>query len=141
TQVGGLPLITIGRVSMADKSLPGKRLFDMTLASALLLLTLPVTLATALLVKLSDGGPLFFRQQRVGRKGEPFRMLKFRSMVVGADEMVGALELRSVTDGLLFKVPDDPRVTPVGRVIRRFSIDELPQLWNVLRGEMSMVGP
>jgi lipopolysaccharide/colanic/teichoic acid biosynthesis glycosyltransferase len=98
-------------------------------------------LATAVAIKLDDRGPVFYRQRRVGRNGESFEMLKFRSMVVGADNMREVLEVANVTDGLLFKLDADPRITRVGNFIRRASFDEMPQLWNVLRGDMSLVGP
>ena len=107
-----------------------------------LLLLAPVLLAVAAVVKLQDGGPVFFRQARVGRDGEPFGMLKFRSMVVDAEaRLADARRERNEVDGVLFKIKDDPRITRVGRFLRRFSIDELPQLFNVLRGDMSLVGP
>ena len=126
-----------------------KRALDVAVAAVmlvlllplLLLLTLPVMLVTALAIKLGDGGPVLYRQRRVGQGGREFFMFKFRSMVVDADRMVDELADLNLTDGLLFKVAHDPRVTPVGRLIRRTSIDELPQLLNVLRGEMSVVGP
>jgi exopolysaccharide biosynthesis polyprenyl glycosylphosphotransferase len=140
-QVGGLPLIPLGRAARTARALPAKRLFDVLGASLLLLFSAPVMLATALAIRLDDGGPVLYRQRRVGRGGRVFGMLKFRSMVVGADRLVIDLRDQNVTDGLLFKLADDPRVTRVGRHIRRLSIDELPQLLNVLRGEMSLVGP
>jgi lipopolysaccharide/colanic/teichoic acid biosynthesis glycosyltransferase len=96
-----------------------------------------VTLA----IKLDDGGPVLFRQRRVGRNGRTFEILKFRSMRLDAEEQIIDLRDANLTDGLLFKVRNDPRVTRVGAVIRRLSVDELPQLWNVIRGEMSLVGP
>src|SRR4051794_15415857 len=141
TQVGGLPLISMGKVVRTRETTPGKRILDVAAAAFLLLLTAPVMLATALAIKLDDRGPLFFRQKRVGQGGEVFSVLKFRTMVVGADQMVDEMAKLNITDGLLFKVRDDPRVTRVGHVLRRLSLDELPQLLNVLRGEMSMVGP
>jgi exopolysaccharide biosynthesis polyprenyl glycosylphosphotransferase len=141
TQVGGLPLIPLGKVTRTRSALPGKRVFDVLLGSLLLVMALPVMLATAVAIKLDDRGPLLYRQRRVGQGGRQFAMLKFRSMVVNADQMLEALTDRNVTDGLLFKMTEDPRVTRVGRVIRNLSIDELPQLWNVVRGEMSLVGP
>ncbi|MHB8671422.1 MAG: sugar transferase, partial [Acidimicrobiales bacterium] len=122
-------------------AMPGKRALDVLVATAVLLVFAPLMVLTAIAVKLFDGGPVLFRQDRVGRDGEIFPMLKFRSMVVGAESMVLSLRGRNAANGLLFKVHDDPRVTAVGRVIRRWSIDELPQLFNVLRGEMSLVGP
>lgn len=141
THVGGVPLLPVGRVSLSRGARRVKRAFDVVVTAVLLVVSLPVMAAVALAVRLEDGGPVLYRQQRVGRNGTTFRMLKFRSMVVGADRHVIDLRDRNATDGLLFKVPDDPRTTRVGRVIRRLSIDELPQLWNVLRGEMSLVGP
>jgi lipopolysaccharide/colanic/teichoic acid biosynthesis glycosyltransferase len=100
----------------------------------------PLGLVVSLAVKLDSAGPVFFRQPRVGRDGRPFAMLKFRSMIDGAEAQRAALESRNETAGL-FKLSDDPRITRVGRWLRRTSIDELPQLFNVLRGEMSLVGP
>ena len=140
-QVGGLPLITLGRVARSRQSLPGKRTFDLAVSSVLLLLVAPLMVATAVAVWLDDRGPILYRQRRVGQGGRPLWVLKFRSMVVGADSKAHELAELNVTDGLLFKVRDDPRVTRVGRVIRRLSIDELPQLFNVVRGDMSLVGP
>jgi lipopolysaccharide/colanic/teichoic acid biosynthesis glycosyltransferase len=95
----------------------------------------------AVIVKLHDGGPVFFRQARVGRAGQIFPMMKFRSMAVDAEDRLDDLLLLNESDGLMFKIRDDPRITPVGRFMRRYSVDELPQLLNVLRGEMSLVGP
>ncbi|HMC41506.1 MAG TPA: exopolysaccharide biosynthesis polyprenyl glycosylphosphotransferase [Acidimicrobiales bacterium] len=140
SQVGGLPLIPLGRVHRRS-SLPGKRIFDLVLASLALVAFAPVLAVVAIAIRLDDKGPVFYRQRRVGRQGRLFGMLKFRSMVVGADRLIIDLRHRNVTDGLLFKLRDDPRVTRVGRFIRRTSMDELPQLWNVIKGEMSLVGP
>lgn len=119
-----------------------KRALDVA-ASLLLLLALAPLLATiALLVYLEDRGPVLYAQVRIGEGGRPFRMFKFRSMVVDADARRADLETDDLaTDGLRFKMRRDPRITRIGRWIRRASIDELPQLWNVLRGEMSLVGP
>jgi exopolysaccharide biosynthesis polyprenyl glycosylphosphotransferase len=141
SELGGVPFIPLGRVLRTRTSFPGKRALDLGAALLLLLLLLPVFAAAALAIKHDDGGPVFFRQRRVGKGGEPFGMLKFRSMVVGADRMKTELLDRNFSDGLLFRVADDPRITKVGRVLRRLSVDELPQLWNVVRGQMSLVGP
>jgi exopolysaccharide biosynthesis polyprenyl glycosylphosphotransferase len=141
TQVGGLPLIALGMVSRNVRSVPGKRLFDLVVGSVLLLLAAPVMVATSIAIWLQDRGPILFHQQRVGQGGQTFATLKFRSMVVGAEHLLAELKDNNVTDGLLFKMERDPRVTPIGRLIRRYSIDELPQLLNVLKGEMSLVGP
>jgi lipopolysaccharide/colanic/teichoic acid biosynthesis glycosyltransferase len=119
----------------------GKRAFDVVGSLALLLVLLPALLIAAVAIKLSDRGPVLFWQQRVGLDGRSFRMCKLRSMVVDAERLVIDLRDQSFTDGLLFKVENDPRVTAVGRWIRRTCIDEAPQLWNVLRGDMSLVGP
>jgi exopolysaccharide biosynthesis polyprenyl glycosylphosphotransferase len=140
-QVGGLPLIPLGKIAQRRTTLPGKRLFDLVGATLMMLAISPVMAFTAIAIKLFDRGPVFYRQSRVGRGGEMFKMLKFRSMVEGAERTIIDLRDQNATNGLLFKVYDDPRVTRVGRTIRRFSIDELPQLWNVVKGEMSLVGP
>jgi lipopolysaccharide/colanic/teichoic acid biosynthesis glycosyltransferase len=100
-----------------------------------------VLLAVAIAVKVSSPGPVMFRQERVGRHGRPFVMHKFRSMYVDAEARLAQLQHLNDRDGVLFKMRDDPRVTPVGRFIRRYSLDELPQLFDVLLGTMSMVGP
>jgi exopolysaccharide biosynthesis polyprenyl glycosylphosphotransferase len=140
-QVGGLPLIPLGTIARHIRTLPGKRMVDLVLSAMMLVLAAPLFALTAVAIKVFDNGPILYRQRRVGRDGKPFHMLKFRSMVVGAERLVIDLRDRNTTNGLLFKVLDDPRITRVGRVIRRFSIDELPQLWNVMRGQMSLVGP
>ncbi len=118
-----------------------KRLFDVVVASAVLALISPVFAAIALVIKMTSPGPVFFRQERVGRYGEPFDMLKFRSMVVNAEELLAELQVENEGSGPLFKMKADPRVTSIGRFIRKSSLDELPQLINVLRNEMSLVGP
>jgi lipopolysaccharide/colanic/teichoic acid biosynthesis glycosyltransferase len=122
-------------------SLALKRILDITGAAAGLVALSPVFAVTALLIRLEDGGPVFFRQTRVGRHGIHFGMYKFRSMVIGADKLKDKLIERNESDGVTFKIRQDPRITRVGRVIRKLSIDELPQLWNVLKGDMSLVGP
>lgn len=118
-----------------------KRGFDIVGASVILLCTAPVLAAAALAVKLTSRGPILFRQVRLGRNGAPLEVLKLRSMVVDAEQRLDDLRHLNEADGVLFKMARDPRVTPVGRVLRKLSIDELPQLWCVLRGDMSMVGP
>jgi exopolysaccharide biosynthesis polyprenyl glycosylphosphotransferase len=118
-----------------------KRAFDVTVASLVLLLALPIMLITAAAIKLDSRGPVLFRQVRVGKDAEPFEILKFRSMCAGAEAQQADLASLNERSGPLFKVTCDPRVTRVGRFIRKTSIDELPQLWNVIRGEMSVVGP
>jgi exopolysaccharide biosynthesis polyprenyl glycosylphosphotransferase len=118
-----------------------KRTFDVVVAGCLVLVTSPLLLLVALLVRLQDGGPVLYRQRRVGANGAEFDMIKFRSMVVDAEARLPEIAHANEHDGVLFKIREDPRVTRVGRFIRKFSIDELPQLFNVLRGEMSLVGP
>src|SRR6185369_477614 len=103
--------------------------------------TLPICAIAAIAIKLTSRGPVFYSSERIGIDGKPFSMLKFRTMVQDADKQLANLLDANESDGLLFKIRSDPRVTPVGRVLRRFSIDELPQFINVLRREMSVVGP
>ncbi|PRY63207.1 Undecaprenyl-phosphate galactose phosphotransferase WbaP/exopolysaccharide biosynthesis polyprenyl glycosylphosphotransferase [Knoellia remsis] len=137
----GLPLLELEGPSASRPRRMLKRVFDVTVTSMLVLAFAPVLLVVALLVKLGDGGPVLFTQQRVGRQGRPFGVLKFRSMVVGADTLTATMRNKHDVDHVLSKDEDDPRITRVGRVIRRYSLDELPQLFNVLRGDMSLVGP
>ncbi|MGZ6697449.1 MAG: sugar transferase [Solirubrobacteraceae bacterium] len=118
-----------------------KRTFDIVVSSLLVLLLSPLLLASAAAIRLSSRGPLIYRSIRPGIGGQPFACLKFRTMYRDADTHQHRLERHNEADGALFKIRDDPRVTPVGRLLRRFSVDELPQLFNVLRGEMSLVGP
>jgi exopolysaccharide biosynthesis polyprenyl glycosylphosphotransferase len=117
-----------------------KQVLDFAGALTLILLTLPVLVAVALAVR-ADGGPAFFTQTRIGRHGRTFRMVKFRSMVVDAEARKAALMAANEGAGPLFKMRNDPRVTRIGAVIRKYSIDELPQLFNVLTGSMSLIGP
>jgi lipopolysaccharide/colanic/teichoic acid biosynthesis glycosyltransferase len=119
----------------------GKRLVDLFLGAAALLVTLPLLTALALAVRVTSAGPALYRQERIGRKMRPFTMLKLRTMVDGADRLVAGLLEETGADERFYKFHDDPRITGVGRWLRRWSLDELPQLWNVLRGEMSLVGP
>ena len=139
----GLQLMELEGPRHQNASRASKRLFDLVGATLLLLLASPLLLVTALAVKLHDGGPVLFRQQRVGRNGDLFDCFKFRSMVVDADARMAevAATNKNGDDHVLFKAENDPRVTGPGRLIRRFSIDEVPQFLNVLRGEMSLVGP
>ena len=122
-------------------SLAAKRGIDCLGGAVGLLVSLPVLALAAIAIRLEDGGPVFYPQQRCGRHGRLFRMLKLRTMVVGAEGLQKQLEDRNQMDGPVFKMEDDPRVTRVGDVLRRFSIDELPQFLNVLWGDMSLVGP
>jgi exopolysaccharide biosynthesis polyprenyl glycosylphosphotransferase len=135
------PLLYVEAPSLSRMQRGVKRAFDVALATTLLVLSAPVFAVVALLVRLGDGGPVFFRQQRVGQGDSRFTMLKFRTMVVDAEARLAALELDNQRRGPLFKLDVDPRVTRVGRFLRASSLDELPQLINVVRGEMSLVGP
>jgi lipopolysaccharide/colanic/teichoic acid biosynthesis glycosyltransferase len=119
----------------------GKRAFDLVVATAVLVLAGPVLLLCAAAIRLDTPGPLLFGQQRTGRNGRRFRMWKFRTMVANAEDLKASLAHLNVLPLPDFKVPDDPRITRVGRFLRATSLDELPQLINVLRGEMSLVGP
>jgi exopolysaccharide biosynthesis polyprenyl glycosylphosphotransferase len=118
-----------------------KRAFDIVFASAILLIVWPVMAVAALLIKLTSRGPVVFRQVRVGRGGRYFTCYKFRSMCADAEDKKKTLMHLNEVDGPVFKIKCDPRVTPIGSVLRKFSIDELPQLFNVLKGDMSVVGP
>ena len=132
--------IAVAPARCSESDLALKRVFDATVATGCLLLATPILLAAAAAVKLSSRGPVFFIQTRVGLNGRKFRMYKFRTMVNGADTMIRHSN-RSITRGPVFKDARDYRITEVGRFLRRFSIDELPQLFNVFQGDMSMVGP
>jgi lipopolysaccharide/colanic/teichoic acid biosynthesis glycosyltransferase len=138
--VHGLTLLGVRHFGLSRSSIAVKRSFDLFGAGLGLLVLSPVFLVIAVLVKLDSPGPVFYRQIRIGRDGRPFRMWKFRTMVDGADAMKAPLRERNEADGL-FKIAGDPRITPVGGVLRHYSLDELPQLINAVRGEMSLVGP
>jgi exopolysaccharide biosynthesis polyprenyl glycosylphosphotransferase len=137
----GLPLLHIDKPQYQGTKGFQKRAFDVCFALAALAATLPVLLTTAIAIKLTSRGPVFYSAERIGIDGKPFSMLKFRTMVEDADKQLAGLLANNESDGLLFKMREDPRVTSVGRILRRFSIDELPQFINVLRQEMSVVGP
>jgi exopolysaccharide biosynthesis polyprenyl glycosylphosphotransferase len=141
--VAGLPLIHVETPRYSGSKHFTKRAFDLAGSSALIVVLSPVLLAIALSVRLTSRGPILFRQERIGINGSRFRMLKFRSMVVDAEDLLEQLKLEENRKGnaVLFKMANDPRVTPAGRFLRRFSLDELPQLFNVFAGNMSLVGP
>ena len=139
-RVGEAPLLTFSAAPLEDVRLVVKRFFDIAASFAALVLLSPFIGVIALLIKLTSKGPSVYCQERCGLNGRKFTMYKFRSMVENADELKGRYEHMSERT-VAFKIADDPRITPVGRWIRRFSIDEVPQLYNVLRGEMSIVGP
>jgi lipopolysaccharide/colanic/teichoic acid biosynthesis glycosyltransferase len=129
------------RVEHTRANGPGKRLVDVILAAAALLIIWPLLAVLGLVVRVSSAGPALFRQERIGRGMRPFTMLKLRTMVVGADRLVAGLLDKTGVDQRFYKFQDDPRITRAGRWLRRWSLDELPQLWNVVRGDMSLVGP
>lgn len=140
--VCGLPLIHVEKPQYHGAKQFQKRLFDVIFSGSALLIGLPILLAVALAVKLTSKGPVFYRQERIGLDGHAFEMIKFRTMVDGADKMVDKLAALNESDGgVLFKIREDPRVTPLGRFLRKYSIDELPQFINVLKRDMSVVGP
>ncbi|UOE42743.1 sugar transferase [Agromyces larvae] len=139
--VEGLPLIHVETPRFEGGKHVLKRGFDILAAGFGLLLITPLLLVIAAGIKLDDGGPVLFRQRRIGRNGETFEMLKFRSMVTDAEARLATLQARNDGSGPLFKLKDDPRITRIGAFLRSHSLDELPQLWNVVRGDMSMVGP
>lgn len=118
-----------------------KRLIDLALSAALLLGCLPLFAVLAILIRLDSPGPVIYRSRRVGRNGNLFWCFKLRTMVVNAEQLRGALMARNSRSAILFKVADDPRITRVGKLLRKYSADELAQLWNVVKGEMSLVGP
>jgi exopolysaccharide biosynthesis polyprenyl glycosylphosphotransferase len=140
--VAGLPLIHVDKPQYQGAQRFQKRFFDVAVASAVLVCGLPVLFVTALAIKVTSPGSVFYRQERIGLDGRPFQMIKFRTMVDGADKMAGELAtLNECEGGVLFKLHDDPRVTRVGRFLRKYSLDELPQFINVLKRDMSVVGP
>lgn len=139
--VEGLPLMHVELPQFEGGKHVLKRAFDVVLASVALIMLAPLFLVIAIAIRRDSEGPVLFRQERVGRNGQTFRMLKFRSMVQTAESDLLELRDKNEGSGLLFKMKDDPRVTAVGRVLRKYSLDELPQFWNVLLGDMSLVGP
>ncbi len=139
--VGGLPLMHIDPPRATDASRLGKRLFDLVGSAALILAFSPVFLVAFLSIRLHDRGHALFRQTRIGRDGEPFTCFKFRTMVTDAEARIAQLQQELGHSALLFKMKEDPRITKPGKWLRRFSVDELPQLFNVFRGDMSLVGP
>jgi exopolysaccharide biosynthesis polyprenyl glycosylphosphotransferase len=135
------PLLYVEAPSLSKAQLVAKRMLDVVLSSLALLVLSPVIAMVALGIKINDRGPIFFSQKRVGRRGREFGVLKFRSMRVDAEKQLALLKATNERQGPLFKMENDPRVTRIGRFLRDSSLDELPQLINVLRGEMSLVGP
>jgi exopolysaccharide biosynthesis polyprenyl glycosylphosphotransferase len=140
-EFGGLPLVSLREPALDDFQRFAKRGFDLCVGSAMLLFLAPLMLLIAVLIKLDSRGSVLFKQERVGEKGKHFQMYKFRSMVPDAERRSDEVIRRDEHGRLVFKSKNDPRVTRVGKIIRRTSLDELPQLFNVLKGEMSLVGP
>ncbi len=140
--IAGYPILQVHKTPLHGWRRVYKRLLDVCVAFLGLIITIPFSLLTMVLIHLDSKGPLLVRLKRVGRGGSVFTLYKFRSMVVNAQEMKGAMQgMNERSDGPLFKMKNDPRITRVGRWLRKASLDELPQLWNVLKGEMSLVGP
>ncbi len=140
-EIGGIPLINLRTIEIKGFDRVLKGIEDQVFGLIMLLLSLPLLLVTAIAIKLDSRGPVFFKQQRLGRNGKSFYVYKFRSMIEGADQMLEDVRVLNEAEGPLFKIKEDPRITRVGKWIRRFSLDELPQIFNVIRGEMSLVGP
>ncbi len=140
--IGEVPCMTIPAPILVGGDFWVKRCFDLCCSIVLLLLLSPVYLAIAILIKLDSSGPVFFKQNRIGLQSKSFKIWKFRTMVVNAEKLQATLEAKNeIKDGVLFKMKNDPRITKVGKFLRRYSLDELPQIFNVLVGEMSLVGP
>jgi exopolysaccharide biosynthesis polyprenyl glycosylphosphotransferase len=137
----GIPLLTFSTTPQKPGQLLIKQIFDAIVSFFLLVLLLPLFLIVAPAIKISSPGPVFFKQRRCGLNRREFTLYKFRSMVADAEKIKTQLEKFNEADGLVFKIKDDPRITPIGKFIRKTSIDELPQLFNVLKGDMSLVGP
>ena len=140
-ELEGVPVVTIRSGPQDDWQLAAKRLIDIVASSTLLVVLAPLFAAVALLIRSDSSGPVFFKQERVGFNKRRFRLWKFRTMADGADERQAELEHLNEVEGPVFKIRNDPRITRIGKLLRRFSIDELPQLFNVLKGDMSLVGP
>ena len=139
--IGGVMTLSVNVLQLTRAQAAAKRACDVVVSALGLLVLLPLFAVVAVAIKATSPGPVIFRQERIGLRGRPFTLLKFRTMCAGADLMLEDLRDRNEADGPLFKLRQDPRVTKVGAILRRYSIDELPQLWNVLKGEMSLVGP
>lgn len=140
-QVAGLPLMHVTTPTLEGGQRVAKRLFDIAISGVLIIIASPIMALLALVITLDSRGPVLFRQERIGIGGAPFKMLKFRSMVVDAEAQLAKLADRNEANGVLFKIKNDPRITRVGGVLRRYSLDELPQLFNIFAGSMSLVGP
>ncbi|MDB5054939.1 MAG: exopolysaccharide biosynthesis polyprenyl glycosylphosphotransferase [Bacilli bacterium] len=139
--INDLPAVTLVKTPMRGLALIVKRFFDMLASVTALIIISPVILITVVAIKLDSKGPVLYRQKRLGKNGKFFNMLKFRSMHINSDELLEELKKHNEMDGFAFKMKNDPRITKIGRLIRKYSIDELPQLLNVIKGDMSLVGP
>ncbi|HEX2698520.1 MAG TPA: sugar transferase, partial [Anaerolineales bacterium] len=137
----GIPMLDLRASAIDDYQRMIKRVFDLLFGLLLMIPSLPLMMLSALMIYLDDGAPIFFRQKRVGENGRLFEMLKFRTMVRNAEQLQAQVEQQDVNGNQIFKTKGDPRVTRMGRLLRRFSLDELPQLFNVIEGKMSLVGP
>ncbi|MBF0505100.1 MAG: sugar transferase [Candidatus Omnitrophica bacterium] len=137
----GMPVLTFQTVSNKVGQLICKRLLDTVVSGLFLLLTLPINLIVAVLIKATSKGPVFFAQDRCGLAGRTFKLYKFRTMCIDAEERLAALKEQNEMQGPAFKIANDPRIIPIGKFLRKWSLDELPQLWNIFLGEMSLVGP
>ncbi|MCA9403935.1 MAG: sugar transferase [Candidatus Omnitrophica bacterium] len=140
SNIGTIPVLEYSNMLTVQKQ-AGKRIFDVIFSLIFIMILAPFLLMVAILIKLDSPGPVFHRSLRYGRKGHKFQMLKFRSMVKDAEKKMDELRQHNEVDGPIFKIKNDPRITPIGRILRKYSIDELPQLFNVLKGDMSLVGP
>jgi len=141
TDLNGFPLMSFETTFGQEWQLFIKRIIDLTVSFFSLILLSPVLLIVAFLIKLTSRGAIFFRQKRIGLNGRTFTLYKFRTMYSDAEDKIAELEHLNEMDGPVFKIKNDPRITPLGRVLRKFSIDEFPQLFNVFTGQMSLVGP
>jgi len=139
--IGQFPTIPLHRRDFPMGAFLLKRALDIVLASFALLVTSPIMLAIAIAIRMDSKGSIFYGAERIGRKGRTFSCYKFRTMVKDADKLKADLEHMNERDGILFKIANDPRITRVGAILRKYSLDELPQFYNVLRGDMSLVGP
>jgi len=137
----GVPMLAFTRTPSDALALGVKRAFDVVISAAVLVVLSPLFAAIALAIRIDSPGPIFFKQRRIGQSGRVFEVLKFRSMFRDAEGRLEALRAHNEMSGPVFKMANDPRVTKVGRLLRRTSLDEFPQFWNVLKGEMSIVGP
>jgi len=141
SHIGYIPTIEYITKNIHGTELLGKRMIDMAISGLGLILLLPLFVILAILIKIDSRGPIFYISKRFGKKGRVFNFYKFRSMVSNADDMLSMLKNKNDADGPIFKIKNDPRVTNIGKFLRKYSLDELPQLWNVLKGDMSTVGP